>query len=61
MNYREIQLRLAEASRLIDAGKLTEADRLIRSMLGKGMTPADLDANLGAERIRALREFSTAK
>ena len=55
MNYQKIKLNLSEAGRRVDAGDLHAADLIIRSMVGKGMTRADMDANLTKEQMRKLR------
>lgn len=58
MTYDEIKKNLRQASRLIHEGNVAKADRLIRSMAGKGLSKADLDANLTQNEIKILREFS---
>jgi hypothetical protein len=55
MNYQDIKKGIAEAGRLIDAGDLAAADKKIRSMVGKGLTRNDLDANLTKNQIKQLR------
>jgi hypothetical protein len=61
MNYQKIKLNLSEAGRRVDAGDLHAADLIIRSMVGQGMTRADMDVNLTSEQIRKLREFAKSK
>jgi pentatricopeptide repeat protein len=58
MSYAEIKKNLREASRLVDAGNVGEADTLIRSMVGKGLSPADMVANLTPGQMKALREHN---
>ena len=57
MTYAEIKANLATARRLLDAGDIAGADRTIRAMVGKGLTRADLDANLTPNDLRLLREY----
>lgn len=61
MTYDEIKRTLREAGRLVDAGKVGEGDALIRTMLGKGMTPHDLRVNLSDEQYSALRKFERSR
>ena len=61
MDYQEIKQRLSEAGRLVDAGKVAEADAMIRTMLGKGLTGMDLQANLTPTQLRALRKHDRSK
>lgn len=56
MTYDQIKKELAAAGRLVDRGKVAEADRKIRAMVGKGLTRADLDANLTSAQMAALRK-----
>ena len=56
--YAEIKKNLAAAAKLVDEGKLDEADKLIRSMLGKGMSGADLSAALTPAQMKKLRAHS---
>ena len=58
MTYEEIKLNLAKAEQLVLAGKVLDADALVRSMLGKGLSPMDLSNNLSAKAMRALRSFA---
>lgn len=58
MTYDEIKRKIREAGRLVDAGQVAEADALLRSMVGKGLRLADLDANLSAAQVKQLREHS---
>lgn len=60
MNYQEIKLNLSKADRLVSEGKVAEADTLIRSMAGKGLTGADLSANLSPASLRQLRQHAKA-
>ena len=55
MSYDEIKRKLNQAARLIDAGETARAGAVIRSMVGHGLTRADLDHILGARRIAKLR------
>jgi hypothetical protein len=58
--YESIKAALAEAGRMVDAGDVAGADDVIRSMLGKGLTGADLDANLTSEQVGKLRAYEKA-
>jgi pentatricopeptide repeat protein len=58
MTYQEIKTNLCKADRLALAGNVAEADALVRSMLGKGMTPNDLSSNLSPQAMRKLRAFA---
>lgn len=58
MNYDQIKAGLANARSFLDAGNVAEADRLIRSMVGQGMTKADLDAGLTDAHLDALRKHA---
>jgi len=58
MNYQEIKLNLTKANLLVSEGLVAEADALIRSMVGKGLTGADLSANLTSTAMRKLRAFA---
>jgi hypothetical protein len=61
MHYAEIKKNLNEAGRLVDAGNISAADRKIRAMLGKGMSMADIAANLTSKQIAALRAHGKKK
>lgn len=58
MNYTEIKSKLNAAGRLVDAGQVSEANTMIRSMLGKGLTAKDITANLTQSQLRKLRSHS---
>jgi len=58
MIYQEIKSKLAQADRLALSGKVSEADILIRSMMGNGLAPMDLTNNLSSEALRKLRAFT---
>ena len=58
MDYQAIKLELAAARQLLDAGDVAAADKKIRAMAGKGLTRADLDANLTAAQIKMLRDHA---
>lgn len=58
MTYDEISWHLANARAFLDAGDVPEADRIIRAMLGKGLTRADLDAGLTPRQLAELRAYS---
>jgi hypothetical protein len=58
MTYEEIKSNLAKAEQLALSGKVSDADALVRSMLGKGLSPMDLRNNLSAKAMRALRSFA---
>lgn len=58
MNYDEIKKNLREAGKLVDDGDVAAADTKIRSMLGKGLTGADLDANMTRAQMKKLREHT---
>ncbi len=55
MTYDEIKRKLNQAARLVDAGDTARAGAVIRSMVGYGLTRADLDHVLGARRLAKLR------
>jgi len=61
MNYQEIKPNLAKANLLVSEGLVAEADALIRSMAGKGLTGADVSANLTPAALRKLRAFAKAR
>lgn len=56
MTYDQIKQGLREAARMVDAGRLAEADEKIRSMAGQGLTSQDMAEILTAEQRAALRE-----
>jgi hypothetical protein len=58
IGYHEIKRALRVAAELVDAGHLAVADDLIRSMCGKGLTAADMGANLTHEQFRKLQAYS---
>lgn len=58
MNYQQIKLNLTRAEQLTQAGQVAQADKLIRSMVGKGLTPMDLQNNLSGAAKRALRAYA---
>lgn len=55
LNYAQIKSNLLAAGRMVDAGDIAGADALVRSMAGRCMTLADIDANLTATQKRKLR------
>jgi hypothetical protein len=57
MNYQEIKSNLMQAERLALSGQVAQAHTLIRSMVGKGLTPRDLSSNLTSKAVRKLRAF----
>ena len=61
MTYDEIKQNLRKADKLVTEGKLAEADRLILSMLGKGMAQNDIQSNMHPDSVKKLREFTTSK
>jgi hypothetical protein len=61
MTYDEIKRKIREAGKLVDEGKVADADVLIRTMVGKGLTGRDLDVNLTEAQYKALRKFERAK
>jgi len=58
MNYEQIKSKLNEAGRLVDAGQVAEADTMIRSMRGEGVTANDISTNLTSAQMRQLRIHS---
>jgi SpoVK/Ycf46/Vps4 family AAA+-type ATPase len=54
MDYQALKHQLRKAANLVDAGKADQADQLIRSL--KGLTGADLAANLTKAQMAALRK-----
>lgn len=58
MHYAQIKSNLCKAERLAVAGNISEADALIKSMMGKGLAPMDLRNHLSAEALRKLRAFA---
>lgn len=61
MDYQTIKSKLAEAERLVKQDKLLKADQLIRSMIGKGVTPNDIRTNMDAESLKKLNKFAKDK
>jgi len=61
MDYGEIRRMLNGAGRLVDGGKVAEADALIRTLLGKGLTGRDMDVNLTDAQHKALRKFERSQ
>jgi len=57
MLYDEIKRYLNQAGRLVDEGKVAEADEKIRAMVGYALTPSDISANLTQDQIKKLREY----
>jgi len=54
----EIKRHLNQAGRLVDEGKVADADEKIRAMVGYGLiTRADISANLRQDQIKNLREY----
>jgi len=61
MNYQKIRQNLNEAGRLVDRGEVAEADTLIRTMVGRGLTNNDLRVNLTEAQCKALRNHERAQ
>jgi len=57
MSYQKIKTTLVQAERLALSGQVAQAHALIRSMVGKGLTPYDLSSNLSSKAMRKLRAF----
>jgi hypothetical protein len=60
MNYQQIKNELHAAGRLVDGGQIAAADAKIRALVPKGMTRADLAANLTEAQIAALKKHARA-
>ena len=56
--YQQIKSKLAQADRLAISGSVSEADALIKSMVGNGLAPMDLRNHLSAKALRKLRAFA---
>lgn len=56
MDYSVIKQNLYKAGRMVDKGEVREADKLIRSMVGKGMTKADITFCLTDTQRATLRK-----
>ena len=61
LNYDKIKQNLNVAARLVDQNECEAADHIIRGMVGSGLSVADMDNVLGADRIRKLRKWSQNK
>jgi len=61
MTYEEIKKGLRQANTLASEGNLEEADRIVTGMVGKGLAPMDLSANMDAVNIRKLREYRKSR
>jgi len=58
VNYAQIKAEIRSAADLLDAGDVAGADAKIRALLGRGLTRADLDANLTAKQLATLRQHA---
>ena len=58
MTYETIKARLHVARRLLRAGELLAADATVRSLVGQGLTPADLRTFFSGGELRQLRAVS---
>jgi hypothetical protein len=61
LTYDQIKKNLRAAGQLVDQGKIAEGDRKIRAMLGKGLTMADIAANLTSSQMAKLRAHGKKK
>ena len=58
LDYQAIKQALNKAGRLVDSGDVEEADKLIRSLCGRGLTRNDLDDNLSTKQLKTLRNHA---
>ena len=53
--YAIIKRDLRKAGRLVDEGKVAEADAVVRDLLGQGLTAVDVNTNLTKDQLAKLR------
>lgn len=61
MTYETIKVALRRAAALIESGDIEAADSCVQSVVGRGLTRADLDANLTPEQIGKLRAYARGR
>lgn len=58
MTYDETKRELRKVESQAQAGDVAGADAAIRAMAGRGITRADMDANLSSSTMRKLRNYA---